>query len=430
MVTDVRDYVDQRIFSKITLKNIVLLQLRSVSAVAFLDCWAEVLSTLDTRPYSGTDSEDATGHLRRVTLSPGPRSDDSYSEENSIDEVEATLNNLDDELDDTEQALSTWSSSGPQTTSYGSYTGSPSYLSLPSLMGPRSPSPSSVGLGGPRLRLSRITERTEESSSRPVSGTSSQNRRSTFLATGQSGHGRSATDPSGDRDLPPPGRASQLIAAFETNSPSAGHTRSSSVPRASSPYLSGSSRPSSPTKSTWSGTQQSGTYLSSMYGPRTYTDSRPTGTAASSAFTPTYSTLTTTQLTTTQTETTSTLRRPQTSPRSPLVSVRNIVNLWKDQTPTRRGKSPTSHGSESPPPQSESGDGGLFGIRRSASARLRGHRRNGSGDDGDGADSMSATSAQNSIAIDVAELSRFVGGSGSETVSCLFWHCRPSLTRS
>lgn len=406
MVTNIWVAFSERLLTKITFKNFILFRLVSRGSI-FLSLQLTFLHPSDSqRPHSGTESDHTNSNFRRVTVSPGPNSDYYYEDDQSIDEVDAALSNLDDEIDDTEQALSTWSSSAPQTTSYGSYLGSPSHLSLPSLFSPRSPSPSSVGIGGPRLRLSRITERTEEASSRPVSGTSSQNRRSGFMGTG---HGRSATEPSGNREMPPPGRASQLIAAFETASPSAGHTRSATSPRPSSPFYSSTgsySRPSSPTKSSWTGTAPT----HSTYPSRTYTDSRPTGT---STYTPTaYSAVTTSQTATSITPTdpvttpTNTPRRPQTSPRSPLASVRNVVNLWKDRTPTRNGKSPvTRNTSESPPPQpEESGEGGLFGIRRSASARLRGQRRD----------------SDQSLGIDVAELSRFVGGSGTETVGFHF----------
>ena len=73
--------------------------------------------------------------MRRITVSPTPS--DTYDEGDSIEEVEATLSNRDDELDDTENVLSSWTS--------GSYTGSPSFSSLP---GVRTPDP--------RMRLSRM----------------------------------------------------------------------------------------------------------------------------------------------------------------------------------------------------------------------------------------------------------------------------------
>ncbi|KAJ3786051.1 hypothetical protein GGU10DRAFT_180659 [Lentinula aff. detonsa] len=201
--------------------------------------------------------------MERRATSPSSNSfsdTDSYEDSNSIDEVEATLNNLDDELADTEQALSTWSSQTPSTgygsymgsgsgtytgngtytpsgtftgtntttqTGQGSYTGSPSFVSLPSLFSPTAGSSSLQSSypppsNDPRIRLSHITERTEGTESRPVSGVSYATTvparpRSAFLSSGAGRHSRSSTDPS---DLPPPGRANQLIGLFESGSTS------------------------------------------------------------------------------------------------------------------------------------------------------------------------------------------------------------------
>ncbi|KAG5637894.1 hypothetical protein H0H81_002779 [Sphagnurus paluster] len=424
--------------------------------------------------------------MRRITVSPSPsqqNSDsDAYTDDNSIDEVEATLNNLDDEFDDAENALTEWShgsSSGPSYTASRSYTGtytgtftgtgytgSPSYVSLPHIRSPPSPPPVD-----PRARLSKITEKTEESS-RPNSGAFSTRstlrlanpapeafRRSILLSGTTSAHSRSSTDP-GDRTLPPPGRATELIAVFETNSPSGGHSRTTSAPgvRPTSPYYTTTSygygsRPSSPSKSTGSytatdtrptgssylspaprpsssfdgtfrsttpvGTYSRGvgssyltpsaytsqspstysrTYTGTGTDARTYTDGRTyTGTdgrSQSGTETRTYTgsdsrtytgtdtrsytatdtrTYTGTETgtytdtytgTNTNTGTTpiSTLRRPQTSPRSPLTSVRNIVALWKERTPTNKSPTRRAATSVSPPPDGE----GLFGIRRRA----------------------------------------------------------------
>ena len=166
------------------------------------------------------------------------------------EEVGATLNNLDDEIDDTEHALTSWSGSyspgsarrtfssatGTFTYGTGSYTGSPSFVSLPTFS-PRSPLQQPLD---PRVRLSRITERTEES--RPSSGTFTASniiraanatpdglRRSAILGIAPS-HSRSSTDPSSDRTLPPPGRLSELRAVFESQSPSGSHSRATSSP--------------------------------------------------------------------------------------------------------------------------------------------------------------------------------------------------------
>ncbi|KAL0057623.1 hypothetical protein AAF712_015724 [Marasmius tenuissimus] len=383
-------------------------------------------------------------------------SDDSYEDSNSIDEVEATLNNLDDELDDTEQAVSTWSSSSSNppgqapssysSTGYGSYTGTGSYSytatpsgfsgsqsfsSLPTLLGshspilsqiPRYPPPSN----DPRIRLSHITERTERTESRPVSGVSSQGTtiparpRSAFVLRSPGGHGRSTTDP-GVRDLPPPGRANELIGLFEATSSTGSGSRSSS-PTKLSATSSSYTRSQTPT-ATYS------TLLSPPLRPSTATGA---STFTSTGFTPT--TLTTFTPTATQTGTATgsgttehapgnTLRRPeQTAPRSPLSSVRNIVALWKERTPTKghaRGGS-VSSASVSPTPESRQlrrdsetpvagpstrpGEGdGLFDLRRRASGRMSGE-----------GDRQSAASG-NSVGIDVGELSRFLGGNSNET---------------
>lgn len=416
--------------------------------------------------------------MRRINLSPSPshrRSDsdydDSYDDDNSIDEVEATLNNLDSELDDTEQALSSWSSTGtPRTFTSSSftgspYTGSPSYVTLPAF-NTRSPPPA----GDPRFRLSRVTERTEEGTqSRPVSGISAADtrlatpdplRRSAFLSgTASPAHSRASSDSGPARELPPPGRANQLIAVFETNSPTpgTGHARAASTPagpRSISPYYTAStnlnsgtgpsgtySRPSSPSKSSSTGftpTTTMSTLLSPPYYTSTMSGARPSTADGGSSFTPstfttmtgqtpgqTTSTFTGTSTTPTRTPT-STLRRPQTSPRSPLASVRNIVALWKERTPTRSpAKSATtaSAGSVSPPPQqtSEAVPQGLFGIRRSASARLRAQRAAEGGQEG--VEPLEPTpSGQSPLrpGSDVSELGRFVGDTGEAVSVMLF----------
>ncbi|KAH9854567.1 hypothetical protein C2E23DRAFT_867187 [Lenzites betulinus] len=102
----------------------------------------------------------------------------------------------------------------------------------------------------------------------------------------------------------------------------------------------------------------SGTFTQSRSGPSTYTGTDPyTNTNTFSTFT------------TTATPTASSLRRPQTSPRSPLTSVRNIVAAWKERTPSL-GKSIRSNNTS---PSPTHGDG-LFSLRRRAergNARLR-----------------------------------------------------------
>ncbi|EPQ51904.1 hypothetical protein GLOTRDRAFT_140838 [Gloeophyllum trabeum ATCC 11539] len=263
--------------------------------------------------------------------------------------------------------------------------------------------------------------------SRPISGHSDALRRSAVLGGGAvspSPHARSATESTA---LPPPGRrAGDLIAFFEggaSESPSrGGHTRTTSAPagpRSPSPYFASTtgfgyssgtgfgystagytSRPSSPAASK-SGSSVSGTTpftMSSFLSPQARgttslsSDSRfpTTTTARTGTTTPTqtgtgtytqtgtgtyantYSTFSSTLTPTTNTNTftgtptASSLRRPQTSPRSPLTSVRNIVAAWKERTPlgSKTAKSPASASSvgtvRSPPGE------GLFSIRRRA----------------------------------------------------------------
>ncbi|KAF9557793.1 hypothetical protein CPC08DRAFT_764341 [Agrocybe pediades] len=405
-------------------------------------------SRSDTQRFS-SDGEDSAYHTRRLIVSPSPSHpdddvDDIYEDTDSLDEVDASLNNLEEEFDDTEQALTEWShspsysSAGPTFSSAtgtftysGSYTGSPSFVSLPTFS-PRSPPPHQPL--DPRIRLSRITEKTEES--RPNSGAFSASglrtanpatestRRSAYLGGGTPSHSRSSTDPSSDRTLPPPGRLSELRAVFEPQSST--HSRTTSTPgyRSTSPmfglgrsiatsYGTYSSRPSSPSKSA---SGSSGSYTSTDLptsllsppprpatssgvrsttpsGPRTATNQSYSVNPSTFTNTNTWNThtntnpITPTGSYTTPTETrtytntdtfdpttitaSSGLRRPQTSPRSPLASVRNIVALWKERTPTRpeEKSAPGSVSSVSPPENV-----GLYGVRRrveGARARLR-----------------------------------------------------------
>lgn len=378
-----------------------------------------------------SDSEQPPHHL----------SEDIYVEENSIDEVDATLNNLDDDEDfvETDHSRTQWSpgsysSAGPTFSSAtgtftytGSYTGSPSFASLPTFSS-RSPfnQPSD-----PRARLSRITERTEvsrpssasfPSPSRPMSAIPDNHRRSALLGSGA--HSRASTEPSSDRSLPVPGRLGSLIAVFEPHNPNVSHSRATSTPgyretssmfgTSQSGYTFGStsySRPSSPSKSGsgFSGSNTGPDTRSSLLSPpvrpvtsgsrsftigtRTDTPSHTTPSYTTSAYSHTithtgsYTTPNTEAKTFTGTEDTftrstitssSTLRKPQSTSRSPIDSVRNIVTLWKERTPaaTRTEKSSVSL---SPPLRHD--DDALFGIRRrveGARARLRESRGAGS----------------------------------------------------
>ncbi|KAF5339034.1 hypothetical protein D9758_014100 [Tetrapyrgos nigripes] len=443
----------------------------------------DVPKTANTPQHRKDSSEGGTQQMRRIARSPARTdtntythsySDDSYEDSDSIDEIEATLTNVDDQLDDTEQALSTWSSSssnprqptvstgygytgsgtysssytgsasgsytatpgsytgsasGSYTATPGSYTGSPSFVSLPSVFSPTSPTSGTntqssypPPANDPRARLSRITERTEGTSSRPVSGTSQATTvparpRSAFLPTtpGRGGHARSSTDY--DKDLPPPGRANELIGMFEATS----HSRSSSPTKTSSSYT----HSQTPTSgfSLLSPPDRPSTVTGSSYTP-TYTGSTSFGQSTLSP-----SQFTTTQQTTTQTATgtgdrsperhTSTLRRPgQSSPRSPLASVRNIVALWKERSPTKPGQSkpasvssgsvsPTPETRQRPLPPSEDPEG-LFGLRRRASGRMSGRSL-------PEAENAGQRASTGSVGTEASELGRFLGVNAGET---------------
>ncbi|KAG5644008.1 hypothetical protein DXG03_009223 [Asterophora parasitica] len=137
---------------------------------------ANARRALTLADYSQRGDDSGSAHqMRRITVSPSSNSDsDAYTDDNSIDEVEATLNDLEDEFDDTEQTLterSHSSTSGPSYTSESrsytgtytktGYTGSSSFVSLPTLTLHSTQTPP---LGNLNARLSKITERTEESS--------------------------------------------------------------------------------------------------------------------------------------------------------------------------------------------------------------------------------------------------------------------------
>jgi hypothetical protein len=244
---------------------------------------------VDTR----ADSEDSSssGGMRRINVSP-PRfrhsDSDSYSDDEETAEVEAALNVLDDELDETEDVLTEWSRAGPSTgispSSYSSNL-SPSAYTSPlsgsySIASGTYSEPYTLSTAVDRSRiLSTISERTENLSSsrpgshafppspvtlRPANPTPDALRRSANLGS-PSLHSRSSTDPG--IPLPPGRRAGDLIAFFEdkTVDVGGGHSRIASAPggpRSPSPYLPQSqsapgmvygsgygSRPSSPAKS-------------------------------------------------------------------------------------------------------------------------------------------------------------------------------------
>lgn len=396
-------------------------------------------------------------------------------DEDETAEVEAALSIIDDELDQTEDALTQWSR-GP-TTSTSSHLRSPSSTNLTasSFSTTLSPSPSSTATTGLEAHsttatnidrdwriLSTISEHTENPSrptshsfsaatvtARPPSanltpGDTTALRRSGGHLSGVGSptphmHSRSTTDLSMERDRPPPGRrAGDLIAFFEDRdrtatspslSTSYGHSRTTSAPsgpRSPSPYYTHSrstpnlesttgtgygytsttgytSRPSSVSSS---GSGSGPISMSSLLSPPTRggmtssfsegtsrvrspisatTDTR-TGTEymSPSTYTNTFTnTFTHTSTPTNPSTTTGTgtitptgsgpLRRPhpQTSPRSPLSSVRNIVAAWKERTPSlvKSGggrRSPAGPAMSSTSAEEATNGHGLFSIRRRA----------------------------------------------------------------
>ena len=172
-------------------------------------------------------------------------------------------------------------------------------------------------------------------------------------------------------------------------------------------------------------TTTSGTYTQTAHtrsGSDTYT---PSGTYSSG-------------FTSTATPTSSSLRRPQTSPRSPLSSVRNIVAAWKERTPSL-GKSVRSAATSPSPTQGD----GLFSVRRRAergTARLRdralgavdehGRQIDGGGAEGEGAGDAGmstsgdattlSTSGMLPATFDIEELGQYASAGGTREVSCRF----------
>ena len=118
-----------------------------------LSCLIDFYLLFEDWQRFSSNSENSAHHVRRPEASPPPElEDDLYSDDNSLEEVDATLNNLDDEIDDTEHTQMGWSgsyspgsagrafssASGTFTYGTGSYAGSPSFASLPTFS-PRSP---------------------------------------------------------------------------------------------------------------------------------------------------------------------------------------------------------------------------------------------------------------------------------------------------
>ena len=359
--------------------------------------------------------------MRRITVSPSPT--DRYSrsdlrswsgDDSSRDdaEVEAALSALDDELEQTEDALTEWSrqsSTTPSSYLSGSAS-SPSLTSTSSIY-----IPFTNTLRDARI-LSTITERTENPSSRPTSyNLSVPGSRPVSDAIRRSAvslHSRGVTEP-GPSTTTPIRRTGDLIAFFEDKSSSSdnssrsyspsGHRRTGSVPagpRSPSPYTQTSqsiptftttygyggsnSRPSSPSKS-WSSQSRSYTSTPSRsfvsappHSNTTGTDSRLESPYTSSK-TPTYSnTFTPTSYSFTNTSATTqgtSLRRPQASPRSPLSSVRNVVAAWKSRSPSIDKSSQVSATDTTP-------EEGFFSIRRRAERGFQRERASIGGESG------------------------------------------------
>ncbi|KAF8270084.1 hypothetical protein EI94DRAFT_861049 [Lactarius quietus] len=436
---------------------------------------------------SSNDSDISGNDMRRITVSPSPsnrRSDSdlySYSEENSIRdaaEVEAALSALDEELDQTEDALTEWSrgSSATPSSYLSGSASSPSFTATTS-----SYIPFTNTLRDGRI-LSTITERTENPSSRPTSHNlsvpGSRPVSDAIRWSGTSFHSRGVTEP-GPGTTTPSRRTGDLIAFFEDKSSTSdsssrayspfGHRRSGSVPagpRSPSPYTQTSqsiptfgsttygygsstgsrSRPSSPSKS-W--VSQSQSYTSS--GPsRSFLSPPHSSTAAldseydshhTSSATPTYSnTFTSNSFTATDTDTVTqgtSLRRPQASPRSPLSSVRNIVAAWKSRSPSDDKSSQISSYKSSSDVTPEEG---FFSIRRRAE---RGSQRETAAIGGESSSSTFRTSdspgdanipstPRTSISVassgtvppplDLAELGTFAKGSKEPLRIGLLWY--------
>lgn len=363
-------------------------------------------------PLASSDSEGATSdvHMRRVNVSPGGSrdSDDTYFEENSLEEtaeVEAALNDIDREFESTEDMLTQWSR--------GSSSGGPTYTGTTPSYSTSLDTYSIYNRDG--NRLSTISERTENIPSRPTShgariGTEGHRLSAHRINTTSPSpaHTRSATDFVADRA--PGRRTGDLIAFFEdrASTPSEstfGHTRTSSTPgyRSHSPFhpvgqstphmgttigygtsTGYVSRPSSPAKSKAGSTISSASSvsdslsMSSLLAPPTRGNTTLTRTSTqlspsdfASTFSNTFTASRTASNMTSITPSTSTLRRPQTSPRSPLTSVRNIVAAWKERTPSLT-KSPQSPTESTTSPSSKAGQSG--GLGRVLSLRRRAER--------------------------------------------------------
>lgn len=300
------------------------------------------------------------------------------------------MTDLDHEFDSTEDMLTEWSRGTGTTPSYST---SLDTYSIYNREG---------------NRLSTISERTENIPSRPIShlrdarasNPTPELRHSAHrVGTASPGHfhTRSATDSTSDR--PPGRRTGDLIAFFEDRATpsdtSFGHSRTSSMPgnrvhsplfpnSQSTPYMSSTtgygytttgygSRPTSPAKSKAGSTVSTvsdALSSSSLLAPPTRgltttgrSDTQLSPSDFASTFTNTFAEARSTTSSSAISPTVSSLRRPQTSPRSPLASVRNIVAAWKERTPGLGKTESSTESSVSPIVKPDA----VFGLRRRTS---------------------------------------------------------------
>ncbi|KAF8122008.1 hypothetical protein EV363DRAFT_1301434 [Boletus edulis] len=171
------------------------------------------------------------------------------------------------------------------------------------------------------------------------------------------------------------------------------------------------SRPSSLTSSTISSTSSVSEPLSSLslLAPRATTSRNDTQLSPSdfaSTFSNTFAEARSATSSPAISPTVSPLRRPQTSPRSPLASVRNIVAAWKERTPALGKAKSSTESSVSPVIKPD----GVFGLRRCASRVERG-QQHASENTGDGHNPPTTPQSVNSNIIpppfDIAELGAY-----------------------
>lgn len=301
----------------------------------------------------------------------------------------------------------------------------------------------------PNPRLSAITERTENFSSRPTSfaQTNLSLRQSGYEAPEfqASGHVRASTDvPQAPRSpligpRSPAGRhVGEKVAYWEhrlgATSPGNTHSRSASEP-------SGFPTQSTSLSTLTTFTRTAPSYATSsdytaMYSASPMQPSTVISTSVSDTYTPSQSyvdtitetdtltrTYTSTDPTTiTQASTAPTFRRPQGSPRSPLSAVRNIMQRWREQTPVN-AKSPKSPSSISP---SFTGPISMRQTRRGPDSTPRVYLSGRSDGDNDGnrsPDGASDISSRNdSVTSDVhvRMVSEYVGATTEVSLQCCF----------